>query len=98
MSQTPNPAADPGQPMIYEVRIQGHLSNRWEAWFEHMTITPEANGITLLTGPIVDQAALHGMLTRVRDLGLPLLSVTRIAPTHNEPMNALNTTRRKETA
>jgi hypothetical protein len=64
--------------MIYEIRIKGHLGTRWDGWFEHMTITPQANGDTLLAGPVVDQAALHGLLTKVRDLGLPLISITRV--------------------
>jgi hypothetical protein len=78
MAQTPKPAAERGQSTVYRIRIQGHLGARWGGWFEHMTITFEANGITLLTGPIADQAALHGMLTKVRDLGLPLISISRV--------------------
>lgn len=78
MSATPNPTTDPCQPAIYRIRIKGHLEPRWSAWFEGLTITREPHGETLLTGPVVDQAALHGMLTRVRDLGLPLISVTRV--------------------
>ncbi len=66
------------QPMVYQIRIKGHLGPRWTDWFGGMTITLEDNGDTLLTGPVVDQAALHGMLRRVRDLGLPLVSVTRV--------------------
>ncbi len=63
--------------MIYQIRIKGHLDRRWTDWFGGMTITLEENGYTLLTGPVVDQAALHGLLRKVRDLGLPLISVTR---------------------
>lgn len=63
--------------MIYRIKVKGHLHRRWTEWFEGMTITPEENGYTLLTGPVVDQAALHGLLRKVRDLGLPLISVTR---------------------
>jgi hypothetical protein len=66
------------QPMVYQIRIKGHLGPRWTDWFGGMTITLEDDGDTLLTGPVVDQAALHGMLRRVRDLGLPLISVTRV--------------------
>ena len=66
--------------MVYEIRIKGHLGRQWTDWFEGATITLEDNGDTLLTGPVVDQAALHGLLRRVRDLGLPLLSVSRIEP------------------
>ena len=65
--------------MIYQIRIKGHLvGQQWTDWFEELTITLEENGDTLLTGPVVDQAALHGLLKKVRDLGMPLLSVNRI--------------------
>ena|SRR5687767_3764157 len=77
MSNKPNAQRDPRQPMIYQVRIKGHLGPQWADWFGGLTITPEDNGDTLLTGPVVDQAALHGLLRKVRDLGLPLISVTR---------------------
>jgi hypothetical protein len=80
MANTCDPATDPSQPPTYEIRIRGHLGPRWADWFEGLTITLEENGDTLLTGPVVDQAALHGLLRRVRDLGLPLLSVTRLEP------------------
>jgi hypothetical protein len=66
--------------MVYQVRIKGHLGRQWTDWFGGLTITLEDNGDTLLTGPVVDQAALHGLLRRVRDLGMPLLSVTRVEP------------------
>jgi len=61
--------------MVYQIRIKGHLDGRWTDWFGGLTITLEENGDTLLTGPVVDQAALHGLLRKVRDLGMPLLSV-----------------------
>jgi len=70
--------ASPGdhcEPGLYEIRIRGHLDDRWADWFGGLTITLEDNGDTLLTGPVVDQAALHGLLRKVRDLGMPLLSV-----------------------
>ena len=67
-------------PGLYEIRIKGHLDDRWADWFEGLTITLEDNGDTLLTGPVVDQAALHGLLRKVRDLGIPLLSVNRVEP------------------
>ena len=63
---------------FYQITVKGHLDNRWADWFEGLTITLEDNGETLLTGPVVDQAALHGLLRKVRDLGMPLLSVTRV--------------------
>ena len=64
----------------YEIRLKGHLENRWANWFEGLTITALDNGETLLTGSVVDQAALHSVLRKVRDLGLPLLSVIRVEP------------------
>jgi hypothetical protein len=75
MSNERNPIIDPSQPMVYQIRIKGHLGHQWTEWFEGLTITLEDNGDTLLTGPVVDQAALHGLLKKVRDLGMPLLSV-----------------------
>ena len=67
------------QPMVYQIRIEGHLGSRWTEWFGGMTITLE-DGNTLLTGPVVDQAALHGLLKKVRDLGMPLISAVRVKP------------------
>jgi hypothetical protein len=71
---------DPNQPMIYQIRIKGHLGHQWTDWFGGLIITLEDNGDTLLTGPVVDQAALHGLLRKVRDLGMPLLSVICVKP------------------
>ena len=68
------------QHQCYEIRIKGHLDGRWAEWFDSLTITLEENGDTLLTGPVVDQAALHGLLKKVRDLGLSLLSVNQVPP------------------
>jgi hypothetical protein len=65
---------------IYEIRIKGHLDDKWADRFEGLTITLEDNGDTLLTGPVIDQAALHGLLKKVRDLGLPLVSVSPVEP------------------
>ncbi|MEZ4683229.1 MAG: hypothetical protein R2932_54375 [Caldilineaceae bacterium] len=65
---------------IYQIRLQGHLDPQWTVWFDGLTITLEENGDTLVTGPVVDQAALHGLLKKVRDLGMPLLSVMRLPP------------------
>jgi hypothetical protein len=80
MSNKFNPKSDPGQPVVYQIRIKGHLSHQRADWFEGLTITLEEGGDTLLTGPVVDQAALHGLLKKVRDLGMPLVSVCPIEP------------------
>jgi hypothetical protein len=64
--------------MVYQIRVTGHLGRNWTDWFEGLTISLEDNGDMLLTGPVVDQAALHGLLKKVRDLGMPLVSVMRI--------------------
>jgi hypothetical protein len=78
MSHEQNPGYDAVQPEVYQIRIRGHLGSRWTDWFEGLTVTLEADGNTLLAGPVIDQAALHGILKRVRDLGMPLLSVNSI--------------------
>ena len=64
--------------MVYQIRLKGHLGREWTDWFEGLTITLEEDGDTLLTGPVIDQAALHGLLKKVRDLGMPLVSVVPI--------------------
>ncbi len=66
-------------PHRYEIRLKGHLASRWTAWFDGMALTTTSDGTTVLDGPVVDQAALYGLLNKLRDLGLPLLSVTRVA-------------------
>jgi hypothetical protein len=63
MSNRRNPNIDPDQPMVYQIRIKGHLDQQWTEWFEGLTITLEDNGDTRLTGPVIDQAALHGLLS-----------------------------------
>jgi hypothetical protein len=80
MSNERNPQSEPSRPSVYEIRIGGHLDQRWTAWFEGLTLTLEEDGKTLLTGPVVDQAAQHGLLKKVRDLGMPLLPVVRVQP------------------
>ena len=68
------------QQQCYEIRLKGHLDERWAEWFEGLTITLEEDGNTLLAGSVVDQAALHGLLKKVRDLGIPLVSVSPVEP------------------
>lgn len=70
----------------YGIRIRGHLAPHWSAWFDGMTIdTDAADGTTLISGPVVDQAALHGLLQRLRDVGIPLVSLNQVSPDTNEP-------------
>ncbi len=64
----------------YEIRLEGHLEARWAAWFDGLSLTHETDGTTVIHGPVVDQAALHGLLQKVRDLGLPLVSVAQVEP------------------
>jgi hypothetical protein len=63
---------------VYQIKVKGVLDGKWSGWFEGMEVTPQPNGETLLTGPVPDQAALHGLLHKVRDMGLPLVSVKRV--------------------
>ena len=72
-------AAD--QPAFYEIRLAGHLAYRWQARFDGMTLSHRSDGSTVISGPVVDQSALHGLLLVLRDIGLPLLSVTQVEPT-----------------
>ncbi len=78
MSKTHALTEDRYEPGSYEIRIKGHLDNHWAEWFEGLTITLDDNGDTLVTGPVIDQAALHGLLKKVRDLGMPLVSINRV--------------------
>lgn len=73
-----NPETDPDQPAIYQIRLKGQLDALWTDWFGGMAVTLTGDGDTLLTGPVADQAALHGLLRKVRDLGIPLVSVTEM--------------------
>ena len=70
------------EPWLYELRIKGHLDDKWADWFEHMSFTHASDGTTILAGPLVDQAALYGLLRKVRDLGLPLIAVNLADPKH----------------
>jgi hypothetical protein len=76
----PNLDTDPNEPVVYQIRLKGHLGSRWADWFGGMAMSLETNGDTLLIGPVVDQAALHGVLKKVRDLGMPLIAVIRVTP------------------
>jgi hypothetical protein len=75
-----DPQTDRSNPMVYQIRIKGHVSREWTDWFGGLTITLEDNGDTLLTGPVIDQAALYGLLRKLRDVGMPLLSVIHVEP------------------
>lgn len=77
-SNTCDPETHPDRSVTYQIRVRSHLSPDWTDWFEGLTITLEENGDMLLTGPVIDQAALHGLLKKVRDLGMPLISVNPI--------------------
>lgn len=70
--------------MRYEIRVEGVLDARWSEWFEGMQISTNVDGTTAIAGPVTDQAALHGLLGKVRDLGLPLIAVWRVGPDHPE--------------
>jgi hypothetical protein len=80
MTDEQRPSPDANQPIVYQIRIKGHLGQQRIDWFEGLTVTLEEDGNTLLTGPVIDQAALHGVLKKVRDLGMPLLSVSSLSP------------------
>ncbi len=73
-----NPTTDPNEPRAYQIRLKGHLNSEWADWFDGLSITREDNGDTLLTGAAIDQAALHGLLKKIRDLGLQLISINPI--------------------
>ena len=88
MSSRCSSETEKSQSMVYQIRIKGHLGRDWVDWFEGFTFTTLENGETLLTGPVVDQAALYGLLRKVRDLGMPLLSVVCVKP---DPVEASDT-------
>ncbi len=80
----------------YEIRVEGHLAPRWSAWFDGMSLTAESDGTTTIHGPVADQAALHGLLHKLRDTGLPLISVTQLGPDQpDKSINAPTTTPRR---
>lgn len=78
MSNNLAPKRDSSQPFVYQIRVEGQLGCQWADWFGGMTIAPQDNGDTILTGAVIDQAALYGLLKKVRDLGMPLVSVNRV--------------------
>jgi len=80
MSETRGSTSDRHEAGRYEIRLKGHLETRWAAWFDGLSLSHESDGSTILRGPVVDQAALHGLLQKVRDVGLPLVSVTYVEP------------------
>jgi hypothetical protein len=84
MPNTPNQQSESNQADIYQIRVKGHLGSNWADWFDGMNFTKEANGDTLLTGPVIDQAALHGLLRKVRDVGIPLLSFLKVEPNQDD--------------
>ncbi len=80
MTNNLKPKTDSSQPIVYQIRIKGHLGSQWSDWFGGLSITLQDNGDTLLTGPVIDQAALFCLLKKVRNLGMPLLSVSLVQP------------------
>lgn len=88
MVNTPQPQPDSSQTTIYKIRIKGQLDSQWTDWFEGLTITLDDSGDTLLTGPVVDQAALHGLLKKIRDLGIPLTSVCPVSSQEYRSINS----------
>ena len=88
MLENVQPETKPDPPVVYQIRVRSHLSPEWTDWFEGLTITLEENGDMLLTGPVIDQAALYGLLKKVRDLGMPLISVNPIPFPPVEPCKA----------
>ena len=78
---------------VYQIRVKGHLDHSWSEWFEGLSMTHEEDGTTVLTGPLADQPALHGLLIKIRDLGLPLVSVNRIEPDQAADLESGNETR-----
>lgn len=85
MSERRWPDSDRHRPGRYEIRVTGHLDSRWAAWFDGLRLTRTPDGLTVIDGQVTDQAALHGLLQRVRDAGLPLVSVTRVDESTADP-------------
>ena len=89
MSNSTDPQTDFNEPLVYQIRVKGHLGAEWADWFGGLTITLGDDGDTLLTGPLIDQAALHGLLKKVRDLGMTLVSVNQV-PSQGTRQNRSN--------
>jgi len=87
MTNNLNPTTDFTSPLVYEIKVEGHLGDQWADWFGGATITLEGNGDTLITRPVIDQAALYGLLKKVRDLGMPLVSVRRVVRSQASALN-----------
>jgi len=87
MSNELQPKPTPGYPVIYQIRLKGHLGSQWADWFDGLKITLEENGDTLLIGPVIDQAALYGLVKKIRDLGVPLVSVNPVEPGKADAIN-----------
>lgn len=85
MANNINSKSNPKLPLVYQIQVEGRLGDQWSDWFECESITPDENGSTLLTCTVTDQAALHGLLKRIRNLGIPLLSVNRVLPDQPDP-------------
>jgi hypothetical protein len=95
MPNEQNLGNDPDRPKIFEIRIKGHLGQQWANWFDGLTVTLEDGGSTLLNGPVVDQSALHGILKKIRDLGMPLLAVNQVEPKRVEMKISTNSIKPK---
>lgn len=94
MVRTDHHIASYGQRVQYEIRVEGHLSERWAAWFDGLDITSATDGTTVIRGTVVDQAALHGLLQRLRDIGIPLISLTPVEDTDTDTDGAARPTER----
>jgi hypothetical protein len=95
MQNEQNLGNDPDRQKIFQIRIQGHLGQQWAGWFDGLTVALEEDGNTLLSGPVIDQSALHGILKKIRDLGMPLLAVSQIEPQHVETKSATESVKPK---